>query len=452
MHSSRGNFLLQALLALSVVFAIVPFLTMRMTDGASDAKMFSATQQANVAATAARIFIRENAKNIPYDTVVVSGDEFGDLLEPYGLPLGFVPRTSLGQNIALVIENDNGEISAHLELTGGNLSRLARAELARRIGFYAVPTADGVNVGIALENMYSDVVRRNEPDVDNNEFLTNLDMGGFVFEDAGRVFATRGDFETGMFDTLAVTGTENGRKIRNTIGRMAATKTVFQSKTGEAALSLTRGTLNAATVGARTVSKFGDTGNFTGRAASVYDFSMTAGRTSFTGPKDWNVRGNLIADKINFSVDRIDISSSINAARGQDVYIYTDELEYSARSGIETSYLAVSNITLRDQTSDALLRGEDGAVVIDIRPADVSVLPDVLLDSIDNGAFKIISRPSADDGKTVDCKSVLSAIGGVVYNQKSLAQNIICQYVFWQRLEQRIDIKQCLMAGGTNCD
>lgn len=450
MRSQRGNFLMQALLALTLIFAFVPFIVARMERRDMDSKMYVSTRQVELAQTAARIFIRENANNIAYDTTVVSGNAFSDLLEPYGLPLGFVPRTALGQDIALVINKTPTAVSAHLELTGGDLTALERAELVRRIGFYAVDRDTSVNVGIALEELYSDVVRRNEPDVDNSGFLTDLNMGGFVFDHAGMVLARNGDFETGQFGTLSVTGIENGRRVRSTISAISTDKTVFQSRAGAAALSLTRGTLGVGTLSARTVAKFGDTGNFVSDAASVYDFSMTAGRTGFTGPAQWSVRGNVVSDNINFSVERIEIESFINATRGQDVFVENDDLEYSARSGIETGYLTASNITMRDQTSDALSRGESGAVIIDIRPAGTSVLPDVLLESINNDAFAIIARPDDDDGKTVDCKSVITSLDGV-YNKNSLSQYIICQYVYWQRLEKRIDIKQCLMAGRGDC-
>ena len=112
--------------------------------------------------------------------------------------------------------------------------------------------------------------------------------------------------------------------------------------------------------------------------------------------------------------------------------------------------LYTSNITIRDQTSNALSNGASGAVILDVRPAGTTLLPDVLLSSINNDAFAIIDTPSADDGDTVDCKTIITEYEGV-YNKSSLAQYLICQYVFWQRLEQRIDIKQCLMAGGSDC-
>ena len=225
---------------------------------------------------------------------------------------------------------------------------------------------------------------------------------------------------------------------------------MFQSENGETALSLTRGTLNAKSVNGRTVSKFGDTGNITVGDAAVYDFAMTAGRTSFSGPEKWNVHGSVVTNKISFSTERLEISSFINAARGQDVFIDSESLEYNTKSGIDAGIIYASNITLRDQTSNSLSQGGTGDVVLDIRPAGTSLLPDVLSDDINNDGINIIKNPSASDGATISCRDVISDLGGR-YNPKSLGQNIICQYMFWQRLEQRIDIKQYMLDGRSDC-
>ena len=449
MQQQRGNFLLQAMLALGVIFAFVPFVARKMSGRDADARMYSATRQIDVAQTAARIFIRENANNIPYETTVVSGDDFADLLEPYGLPLGFVPRTALGQDISLVIHKTPIAVSAYLELKGGDLSALDRAELARRVGFYASPTDDGVNVGVELTDVYSDVVRRNEPNLDNSGFLTELDMGGFVLNNVGNLFAVRGEFDGAEFNTLSISGIEAGRKAQNVVGNMLANKAVFQSKSGESALTVTRGTLYSNTFHGKTVSLYGDGGNFYSTDTSAYELAMSAGRTAFSGPKEWFVNGNLVSSNINFTVERLDISSSLNATRGQDVFIDEDTLEYSSKSGIEVDVMQAANITLRDQTSSALNNGANGAVLLDVRPAGTSILPDVLVADINNDVFEIISDPSADDGM-VKCKDIITELEGV-YNKQSLSQYLICQYVYWQRLEQRIDIKQCLMAGRSDC-
>lgn len=450
MHQERGNFLLQALLALALIFAFVPFMAQRLSGRNSDTRMYAATRQVETAQTAARIFIRENANNIPYETTIVSGDDFSDLLEPYGLPLGFVPRTALGQDIALVITKTPMAVSAYLELSGGNLSGIELAEMARRIGFYANQSGNIIQVGIDLANVFSDVVRRNETDLDNSGFLTDLNMGGFSVQNIGNMFSVRGNFDSAQCNTLSIAGVESGKKAKNDIKNITASKTVFQDKSGAAALSLTKGTLYVDTLDAKTISKYGDTGNFTTNDASVYELSMTAGRTSFVGPSEWNVRGSVVSDHMNFSVERLDVSGALSATRGQDVFIDVDTLEYSTKSGLEVDTIYTSNITLRDQTSSALNTGASGAVVLDIRPAGTTLLPDAYVSNINNDSFAIISNPTADDDDTVDCKSIISDFEGV-YNKQSLSQYLICQYVYWQRLEKRIDIKQCLMAGGNDC-
>lgn len=449
-HNSRGNFLFQALLALGLVFAFMPFIARQITEQNADARMYSTTHQIEVAQTAARIFIQENARDIPYDTTTVAGNDFADLLEPYGLPLGFVPKTALGQDIALIIHKTPIAVSAYLELTDDKLSELTRAELARRIGFYAIHTDKKIQVGIELAEIYSDVVRRNEKNLDNAGFLADLDMGDFSINNAGTLFAVRGEFDAIEANTVNIIGFEAGRKVKNNIENIQTGRTVFQSQSGESALTLSRGTLNTNSMYAKTLSMYGGTGNVNAKNVATYDMSMVAGHTAFTGPSDWNVRGAVVSDHINFSVERLDVSSFINATRGQDVYIDDETLNYSAKSGLEVGTLYTSNVTLRDQTSVGLNNGKSGATIIDIRPGGTSLLPDALVADINNDEIKIIDNPAADDDKTIDCKSIIDKFEGA-YNKQSLAQYLICQFVYWQRVEKRIDIKQCLMAGRNDC-
>lgn len=453
-RNQNGNFLIQALFSLTLVFAFIPFFSRRLATRDIGAQMYSATRMIETARTASRIFIQENADSLPFNQTVIAGDKFSETLEPYGLPLGFVARTALGQDMMLVITKTPDEISAFLRLTGGDLSIMQRAELAHRIGFYAYydpENPDGsIDIGIQLGDMYSDVVRRNDKNADLAGFLTDIDMGEFRIDNIGNVLAMNAKFETGEITTLTINGTETGRKERNNIASIKTDKTVFQTTSGEAGLSLSRGTLNADTVVGHTVAKFGDTGNITVTDAAVNTFDMSAGHTAFTGPNNWDVGGNIIASRISFGVERLEVDSNVNMSRGQDVFIDTSTLQYSTASGIDTDLIYASNITLRDQTSESLSRGGSGAAIIDIRPAGTSLLPDVLINTLDNSKFAIIANPSDDDDKTVDCRSVISGIGNT-YNQKSLAQYIVCQYVFWQRLEHRIDIKQCLMGGGSAC-
>ena len=105
---------------------------------------------------------------------------------------------------------------------------------------------------------------------------------------------------------------------------------------------------------------------------------------------------------------------------------------------------------MRDQTSKALDAGDTGAVIVDVRPASTTVLPDVWVSGISNDGFAILKYPKKDSDETITCQSVISQLGET-YNSKSLAQHVLCEYLFWMRLEQRINAKQCLMAGGSGC-
>ncbi|MBO7559583.1 MAG: hypothetical protein J6T27_00285 [Alphaproteobacteria bacterium] len=455
MSSERGSFLIQALLALTLIFVFMPFLAHRLAVRDMSAQMYSATRQVDTIRTAAKIYIEENASDLPFNETKISGEKLTDLLEPYGLPIGFVTRTALGQDISLIVNKDEQEVSAFIRLTGGKINTMQRAELARRIGFYAVfnPEQDNKNidVGIHLGEVFSDVVRRNDGNSPSSAFLADLDMGENNLNNVANIFARRAKFDTGEVVTLSITGTEAGRKERSSIKMLNTNKTVFQSVAGEAALSLTRGSLKVGSMIARTVSKFGDTGNMTVGDADIVSFDMSAGRTSFTGPTKWSVGGNLVTSRITFNVERLDVGSFVNVSRGQDVFIDANTLTYSSASGMDANSIRTGYITLKEQTSSSLARQGDGATLLDIRPSGTSILPDALVDTIDNGAFEILANPTQEDDATVNCSSIISSIGSS-YNAKSLAQYIICQYVFWQRLEQRIDIKQCLIRGGSDCN
>ena len=372
LRTEKGNFLLQALLALTLVFAFVPFFAQRLASRNVGAQMYAATRQIETAKNAARLYIIENATSFPYETTVLGGERFSDILEPYGLPLGFVPRTPLGQNIELLITKTDTDVFAVLRISGGGLTKIQLAELARRIGFYASfnPESDNdiIDVGIPLAESYSDVVRRNETNSDSVGFLTDLDMGEFSIKNISSLFGRRGEFDTAQIDSLSVGGTEMGRKARNNIKEFNVQKTVFQNENGKSSLMVSRGTLHADNLIARTISKFGDTGNLSVIDGAIDTFDMSQGRTGFVGPKKWMVHGDVVTSRISFGVEQLNISSYLNATRGQDVFIDEDDLSYSASSGIDTSVIRSSHITLRDQTSASLSRGGSGAVILDIRP------------------------------------------------------------------------------------
>ena len=449
LQNQRGNFLLQALLALTLVFAFMPFFANKLSVRDNAAQMYASTEQIETAYNAAKIFLYEEKDNLPYKKQVLSGNDFSNKLENYGLPLGFIPETALKQKISLIIDKSQRGIIGYLKISGGNLSKMQTSELARRIGFYATINGSDIEVDIPVNVMYSDIVSRKETG-ENVGFLSELDMNDNSIDKTSILFARNGEFESAQINTLSLYGVESGRGKKNQISDIYANKTVFQNTDTGAALALSRGELNVSDLSLRTISKFGTAGGFESNVTSVYDFSMTEDKTSFTGPSDWLVRGSVRADNFSFTTDRLDIGSYLDASRGQDVYIDSDSLQYNTKMGVDVKNIYAANISLRDQTSYGLLNGQTGPLLIDIRPAGTSVLPDVYVDTINNDSLKIIADPKDTDGKTVSCRDIISELNGV-YNSKSLAQNIICQYVFWQRLESRMNIKQCLLEDRNDC-
>ena len=449
MKNQHGNFLLQALLALTLVFAFMPFFANKLSSRDNAAQMYASSEQIETVYNVAKIYLYEEKDKLPYQKQILSGNLLTDTLENYGLPIGFVPQTALKQQISLVIDKNQDGIACYIKVTGGNLSKMQTAELARRIGFYASVKGSDIEVDIPINIMYSDIVSKKETG-ENIGFLSELDMNDNNIDKAGILYARNGEFESAQMNTLSLFGIESGRDKKNMISDIYANKTVFQTSDSSAALALSRGELNVSDLSLRTISRFGIMGGFESNVASVYEFSMAEGKTGFVGPSDWLIRGSVTSDNFSFITDRLDIGAYLDASRGQDVYIDSDTLQYNSKMGVNVKNIYAANISLRDQTSYGLLNGLTGPLLIDIRPAGTSVLPDVNVDTINNDFFKIIADPKDTDGKTISCRDVISELKGT-YNSKSLAQNIICQYVFWQRLESRINIKQCLNEGRNDC-
>jgi len=483
-RSERGNFLLQALLAITLIIAFMPMLANKIATQSRNADMAATVSQLDSAATAARIFVRENSARIQYGATVVGGDDFTDLLEPFGLPLGFIPRTPIGQEISLIMLKKDAGLLVLLDVGKGKLSERQRAELAARIGFWAAMATDekklaaaggewsadvsGYEFGLKKDSIYiqipdnkdfSELVRRNERDPDKNKFLTDLDMGKFSIGNIGALLAQTGKFGSAQMDTLSLFGLEDGRKLKNKFGLLTAAKASFQGGADQSALSVAKGVLTADNLYAKTISGFGDAGNLTANKVSVYDFTMSAGHAGFAGPAKWEVGGSLIMENASLSLERMELGSSLNAAGGKDVSVDPNNLSYiSMKSGIETVAISAANITVRDQISSALQAGGSGPVLVDVRVAGTSILPDIWLAGINNGDMAIISSPDDNSGKTTDCKNIVNSVAGraglgnqVTYNQASLMQNIVCQYIFWERLEKRINIKKCMLEGKSNC-
>lgn len=467
-----GNFLLQALLAIALIMAFMPMLAQKLSDRKNDMNMSASARHIVAAATAGREFVRASLDDIPYGLQTFTDGDFSDLLEPFGLPLGFVPITPQNQKISFITAKKDDDFMAALVLNGGKMSKTLKAELMMRIGpdaaaaddkgilrgiggwdvnlkdFGIKPDMDAIYVLVPKDDDFSELVRRDSKDKVRNRFHTNLDMGGFSVVNANSILSSNTRLDIANFGTLSINGSGGDRKFKNNIELISANRAVFQTRDGANALNITRGDLVANSVSAQTLFKYGMPGAIEADTVSVNSLALSAGRTGFVGPYDWDVRGDMVLSNVSLNTEILEIGGFINASRGQDVFIDESELTYSSRHGIEVGAIQSAHITLRDQISSALLTEGDGATILDIRPAGVSVLPDVLLETINNDDFKILKNPEEDDSATVSCKNIIDGLFNAPdYHRNSVAQNIVCQYVFWHRLERRINLKQCKLDG-----
>ena len=115
---------------------------------------------------------------------------------------------------------------------------------------------------------------------------------------------------------------------------------------------------------------------------------------------------------------------------------------------IEDAFLFLDQYTIYFLNLRDLLEQED-AYLVDKLNKQVDYY-NIVAKEINNDSFEIIADPKDTSGKIISCKDIIGQMD-VQYDSKSLAQNIICQYVFWQRLETRINIKQCLQSGRDDC-
>ena len=454
----------------------MPFVAQKLSLRKSDSSLSAIARQANNATRAAREFIMASKESLAYGQQDISDEDFSDLLEPFGLPLGFIPQTSAGQKISLLTAKNESGILGLIVLRGGNLSEVKRRELIARIGpdgamadkdgvlrgvggweknlkdFGIKPDVSAIYILIPSDDDLTELVRRKTENSARAKFHTNLSMGDFSIKNITSLSSKNAELDAGNFDTLSITGVGDNRRLKNKIGLLTADRAVFQSNNGDNPLNIYRGDLKANTLSGRSLFKYGLPGSVSVNSASINSLSMSAGRTGFYGMYDWNVHSDVILNNISIDTEYIEINGFINASRGQDVFIDENELTYSTKSGIEAKKITTAFITLRDQVSSSLLSGGDGAIIMDVRPAGVSVFPDVLSTTINNDNFQILKNPDLDDSETVSCRTIISSLPSAPnYNSNSVSQNIICQFVFWQRLERRINIKQCRINGLSNC-
>ena len=437
------------------------------------ARLYSVTGQVETLHTAARIYLRENKDALEIGEKNLSGDDLV-FLEEYGLPMGFVPKTIFGQEMSLYINKTGADsISAHIKLSADSgLKRVDLVELTRMIGFYGTANADGsIQIDIPIDEIYSDIVLRNERD-ETVGFMVDLDMDNNEIDGINFLGAVNGSFSDAVFSSLFVTGAEStycravryawqsGTETRiNDIKQLTVRGTsTFQTPTVcvSSALSLSgSGTVNVGNdVLVFKIDANPSAPNFTALNANTDLFSSS----SFAGPTSWEIDKSLLGTNVVFDAATEVKGSTIYGGKQAGAY-YTDK---SLAGGIVTDELFADTVLFHkaDAVQAETEVRENTATHkqdIKIELAGVSVLPDVFVHDegaqIDSNNIFVVTNPqkmNADENDGYDYETCSNVMGRGDFYSDSLSVNIVCQYLFWDRMDRLInykELKKCMEAG-----
>jgi hypothetical protein len=472
----------EALLMLGLVIAFMPFMLSKLSQRTINAENAAVARQMDLAFNAASAWIKENSDTIPVGATIIDGAKINSTFEPYGLQIGFNARTAIGQEIRIVLLRNGAEVVPLIEAAGGALSEVRRGEIALRIGFWGAAVSDGKLVGatgdwdldtsaefgfapdpdsifvrVPIEAEASEFLARKSSNPEKNAMQADIDMLYNNVVGAKDVKAAGAVFEAGFFGKLHLMG-EDESKNKNEIESLIVQNATFQSRgASDPALNVSRGDLAVGSMSVKNVVSYGGQApNLEAGFVSVLDYYQSPGTASFQGPDNWLVRGN--AELSNTALNNIGVVSVAGTAEiTSDSNIFYDDAVGSARSGITADTASVGHITLKDQNAKILTRSPSSApTLLSVRLAGTSQLPDVRLDGINNDNIKIPAAAENNEGDSISCKSLIEGVryksegGDVVfkYDSKSLAQQTACLYAYYQRLEKRIDMKKCLLAGG----
>ena len=470
-----GNFLLQALFALAIVIVFLPVMVRKIETRNFMRENIAIAGQITLMFSPTRSYIYDTIDNFPDGVRVFTGDELVRILEPHGLPLGFIPITPRGGRLSLVISKEGPNVLAVVSASGVDVTGIRKAEILARIGFWAAIQEYGILQGatggwflehtpnnvmfnpndilmrVPDEDEFSELVHRRTRNPERNAFHTSLGMEDNNISGVRGLTAATGRIRQVTAREFMLSGADIDRRTRNEIGNIRTDRLSFSSSDNNP-LTITRGDLRVRQLTAGSVGAFGAPPNLAVVGLEGGDFSMAAGRTTFAGPSRWDIRTSANFINITLNVERLTLSSFLDASRGQDVFLDDFDGVPQAPSGvgIRTAIIRTNSIVLRDQISSDLLSGGQGLAILEIRPSDVSRLPDVLLATINNDSLRIPISPEDNEGRMETCRAIISRTN-MRYHNNSLANNIICQFVMYNRIERRLDILQCLQDGRDRC-
>lgn len=443
----------------------MPFFASKLAVRDMSAKMHSVTQQVEYVYNAVTNYLRENKNDLNYGKTEYADDVLVNVLQHYGLPLGFRNETIFGQTMSLVINKNEDYIGAEIRIHGGKLSDIQTAELIRRLDLFARDEGSGnISVFVPVDSSvtsYTDIVLKEEPE--DGIFLSELNMQGYNIYGLGGLGgeftndgmgngtngANYGEFNGGRFKKITLFGDAQSSNNFKTFNVNGSTDVYgFLDITGSDMSIGTNMTVTYVSAGssrAYTSDKFLPSLHVA-ESLEANEFMMIGNSIDFTAPTTWTqIEHNFFAPDYTLRIKPSDTEGELK--------INSDIVVIKASSGrlnengiIEVDELVAENIVVGQSTVNQLKEGVQNDIKIQISPAGVSVFQDIYAENIDgkqmaNDKMYFIKNPTGTKAELVNCLEAFSEKGGVSFERHSLAQHIICQYIYWYTLEYRLRIK-----------
>lgn len=454
----------------------MPFFASKLAVRDMSAKMHSVTQQVEYVYDAAINYLRENKNNLNYGETEYADDALVYVLRNYGLPLGFRNETIFGQTMSLNITKNEDFISAEIKISGDKLSDVQVAELIRRMDLFARDDGGGnISVFVPVDSSltaYTDIVLKEEPE--DGIFLSTLKMEGFDDDDGilkkhsivglgglGSEFvdayininetngAGIGDFAEGKFKKITLFGDKNSNNkftnfdIKSTdvysfLDITGSDVQIIQDPDNPLEPNMTVNYVSASTTFFPSLIT---------TSLKANDFIMIDNSINFTAPATWTeIKNNFVANSYTLQLKQDDGNGTLKV--NSDIVVIKQNSSsdtLNINGGIEVDDLVAENIVVGDSYVDQLKEGPQNGIKIQISPAGTSVFKDIYAEKIGgrtiaNNMIYFIKDPDSTTATMANCSEAFTE-KGVQFQKHSLAQHIICQYIYWERLEHRLRVK-----------
>jgi len=460
LRKQSGNFLLQALLALTLMFAFLPFLAGKLSSRDMTSKLLSVKETIDTLQTAARIYLREQKNNLYIGSQTFTGPVLTKKLEPYGLPMGFSKKTIFNQEFSFQYNKaSSDEINAHIILSPGNITKMQAAELVRMIGPMAVKGDDqSIHIAVPVTAFeYSNVVYRDMAKYNDVPFSTTLNMNGNNIIRIGTIDNTKKYGEE--CDTCYVS--TNSANFSHPTGGSLNIKDVsalltsplsssfnltLAPKAGKTSATFLNGLVIDGNVTIVTIDNLSNVKEFKDIAtlsAPEADINNLTASNATVVAKNWDITGTTYIPGINFGS---------NTEDGRIPWLKLDGAKIASGGNVVVDRLIPGTVYTCDNDFSSTV-GCNKVLVKNTDPSKTLEFEDMKIGSLSQIA--VIVKPymagelTVENGGLEDCNKALKTIFGndYTYDSQSVKDNILCQYLILERWEMRLLYLYCWNKG-----